>query len=688
MAAEGETSSSTLRDREFLLEIEAKVREWWENKKVFSAECEKPGYKFFGKFPFDSFMGNPFSLSKLDQSAYLPAFPVDVMRFALAYVCDGTVDEAKINFLHSIADSVFDTATTAILKFTEEISWHEEFLAADFDSCLRCGPPSTFADKVFANEINIALNRTKQQYEADQFRESLDSIFELQYARNWYKSSCGGTNAMNRDLVWRFMDVQTCLITPICPHYAEYVWRDLLYKIDFVVNADWPVADAPDDSTLQSANKYLKDLIDSMKKQTEMERNKKGTAPATSSLIEESQNLEALIYVNEACDTLTFATEGLHTDYGQNEDELKQNEGVKFGAQALDLKLPFREIRVLLQNLDFIKREVGLDKVQVLSATNPEDLAKAGSPVKIIEAESSSPGNPAILFLTCPKSDCGSFGTSKTTPIMAALSSSGCARTHINPLTKFMSKPKCNDEKSRGPEWTDEQREEKHLAWETSDHHDTSTIDEKSRDNPASLYLPPSKLLFQSTFDEALDTACNQDKWLLVNMQCVDNFSSHMLNQHIWAEEAVSEIISTNFIFWHEYFDTPEGKMVARKYWLDSRTIVLLIDPMTGEAMCSWNGMVHRNDFVEDLVPYLERSPKNNFVTKEEEKELLALAASMESMESETGSGSTSKEDLVPFWNSSPWSTSPTQEDEELAVFTESMKWETSSPTSSKAKVD
>ncbi|KAM5566879.1 hypothetical protein ABKV19_015144 [Rosa sericea] len=601
MAAEGETSSSTVRNREFLLEIEAKVRKWWENKKVFSAECEKPGDKFFGKFPFDSFMGNPFSLSKLDQSAYLPAFPVDVMRFALAYVCDGAVDEAKINFLHSIADSVFDTATTAILKFTEEISWHEEFLAADFDSCLRCGPPSTFADKVFANEINIALNRTKQQYEANQFREALDSIFELQDARNWYKSSCGGTNAMNRDLVWRFMDVQTYLITPICPHYAEYVWRDLLYKIDFVVNADWPVADAPDDSTLQSANKYMKDLIDSMKKQIESERNKKDTAPATSSLTEESQNLEALIYVNEACDTLTFATEGLHTDYRQNENELKQNEGVKFGVQALDLKLPFREVSVLLQNLEFIKREISLDKVQVLSATNPHDLAKAGSPVEMIEAESSSPGNPAILFLTRPKSDCRSFGTSKITPLMAALSSSGCAPTHTKPLTMFMSKPKFDDEESWGPEWTDEQREGKHVAWETSDHHRST-----SRDNPASLYRPPSKLLFQSSFDEALDTACNQDKWLLVNMQCVDNFSSHMLNQHIWAEEAVSEIISTNFVFWHEYFDTPEGEIVATKYNLESRTIVLLIDPMTGEAMCSWNGMVHRNDFVEVTYHLME----------------------------------------------------------------------------------
>lgn len=39
---------------------------------------------------------------------------------------------------------------------------------------------------------------------------------------------------MNRDLVWRFMDVQTRMIAPICPHYAEYVWRELLKKDGFV----------------------------------------------------------------------------------------------------------------------------------------------------------------------------------------------------------------------------------------------------------------------------------------------------------------------------------------------------------------------------------------------------------------------------------------------------------------------
>ncbi|KAK9913422.1 hypothetical protein M0R45_037240 [Rubus argutus] len=75
MAAEGGKSFAR-RDR--LLEIEAKARNWWEEKQVFRAKsCEKPpepGEKFFGNFPFPYMngflhLGHAFSLSKLEFAA-------------------------------------------------------------------------------------------------------------------------------------------------------------------------------------------------------------------------------------------------------------------------------------------------------------------------------------------------------------------------------------------------------------------------------------------------------------------------------------------------------------------------------------------------------------------------------------------------------------------------------------------
>ncbi|KAK4833288.1 hypothetical protein QYF36_002098 [Acer negundo] len=107
-------------------------------------------------------------------------FSADATRYALADAGDG-VDDA--NF-------VFDTANTGILRLTKEISWMEEVLATE--SSLSTGPPSNYADRVFENEINIAVKMTEQHYENYMFREALKSgFYDLQAARDEYRFSCG-----------------------------------------------------------------------------------------------------------------------------------------------------------------------------------------------------------------------------------------------------------------------------------------------------------------------------------------------------------------------------------------------------------------------------------------------------------------------------------------------------------------
>lgn len=108
------------------------------------------------------------------------------------------------------------------------------------------------------------------------------------------------------------------------------------------------------------------------------------------------------------------------------------------------------------------------------------------------------------MFVSPKLSDCRSFGTSNITPVKLTPTSSGCAPTHTNTFTMFMSKPKFSDEESRLVEWIDEQRKEKQLVWETSDQHATFTTTTKSRNNLPSLYRLPSKLLFQSSFDKVM----------------------------------------------------------------------------------------------------------------------------------------------------------------------------------------
>ncbi|XP_061989436.1 leucine--tRNA ligase, cytoplasmic-like [Rosa rugosa] len=351
-------------------------------------------------------------------------YSADATRFALADISDG-IDDAYFSF---------ETANAAIVRLTKEIDWIDRMKDKDLgkDSSLRIDSPCTFSDRVFLNEINIAVKRTEQNYQGCMFREALKTgFYDLQAARDWYRISCGGTNAMNHDLVWRFIDVQTRLIAPICPHYAEHVWRELLEREGFAVNAGWPAADAPD-LTLQSANKYLQDSIDSIRK---LHNKQLPTSKKTNMGASATSLTEALIYVKEKYDgwkaeclrilqhdlnrdTLTSAHEDKEifealkaSSFGQDDDfsqkncmeflKFKKEKAVALGIQALDLKLPFGEIEVLEQNLDLIKKQIhGLEEVQVLSAINAADIARAGPHARLLEKNPPSPGSPTTVFLT------------------------------------------------------------------------------------------------------------------------------------------------------------------------------------------------------------------------------------------------------------------------------------------------
>lgn len=197
------------------------------------------------------------------------------------------------------------------------------------------------------------------------------------------------------------------------------------------------------------------------------------------------------------------------------------------------------------------------------------------------------------------------------------------------------------------------EEEMKHPAvWENEQ--GGSSTSESSRDNLAAMFRPPFALMIQGPFEKAKLAAAAADKWLLANLQSPTEFSSHMLNRDTWANEAVAQTIKTNFIFWQVYDDTSEGKKVCTYYKIESVPVILVIDPVTGQKMRSWSGMVHPDRLLEDLLPFMDSGPKNHHTslshkrpressnvqvqkvqveTNEEDEELQqALAASMESM--------------------------------------------------------
>ncbi|XP_057777777.1 plant UBX domain-containing protein 7-like [Salvia miltiorrhiza] len=151
-------------------------------------------------------------------------------------------------------------------------------------------------------------------------------------------------------------------------------------------------------------------------------------------------------------------------------------------------------------------------------------------------------------------------------------------------------------------------------VWETEGASSSSAVD-RTQDNLASLYRPPFALMFHGPFEKAKDNARMQNKWLIVNMQSTKEFSSHTLNRDTWANEAIAQTIKTNFIFWQVYDDTEQGSKVCTYYKLDSIPVILVIDPITGQKMHAWRGMVQPEKLLEDLLPFMDSNPSGHHVS-------------------------------------------------------------------------
>lgn len=124
----------------------------------------------------------------------------------------------------------------------------------------------------------------------------------------------------------------------------------------------------------------------------------------------------------------------------------------------------------------------------------------------------------------------------------------------------------------------------------------------------ANLY-PPIALIHLGCFEKVKLDAKAADKWLTVNIQSTTEFNSLMLNGHTWANEALAETIMCNFVFWQIDDDKEEGQKVSTYYKVESRPVILVIDPITGLQMRSWSGMVETETLLEDLVPLMDKSP-------------------------------------------------------------------------------
>ncbi|XP_015982068.2 leucine--tRNA ligase, cytoplasmic [Rousettus aegyptiacus] len=378
------------------------VAMWPEQSDKWPVAVRANGHLLLNSEKMSKSTGNFFTLNQA-----IDKFSADGMRLALADAGD-TIEDA--NFVETMADA-------GILRLYTWVEWVKE-MVANWDS-LRSGPANTFNDRVFASEMNAGIIKTDQNYEKMLFKEALKTgFFEFQAVKDKYRELA--IEGMHRDLVFRFIEVQTLLLAPFCPHVCEHIWT-LLGKPDSIMNASWPVV-GPVDETLIHSSQYLMEVAHELRL-----RLKNYMMPAKGKKTDTSKQLpqkpsHCTIYVAKNYPpwqhtTLSVLRNHIENNNGKLPDnkviaselgslpELKKymkkvmpfvamiKENLeKVGPRVLDLQLEFDEQAVLMQNIVYLTNSLELEHIEVKFASEAEDKIR----------EDCCPGKPLTVFRTEP----------------------------------------------------------------------------------------------------------------------------------------------------------------------------------------------------------------------------------------------------------------------------------------------
>lgn len=120
----------------------------------------------------------------------------------------------------------------------------------------------------------------------------------------------------------------------------------------------------------------------------------------------------------------------------------------------------------------------------------------------------------------------------------------------------------------------------------------------------ADLFRPPIELMHKGSFETAKDSGQLSNKWLMINIQNVQDFACQCLNRDVWSNDAVKSIIREHFIFWQVYHDSEEGQRYIQFYKLNKFPYISILDPRTGQKMVEWNEL-DVSSFLDQVTGFL-----------------------------------------------------------------------------------
>lgn len=118
------------------------------------------------------------------------------------------------------------------------------------------------------------------------------------------------------------------------------------------------------------------------------------------------------------------------------------------------------------------------------------------------------------------------------------------------------------------------------------------------------------------TWDDARTLGKEDKKWIMVNLQDMNDFNCQALNRDIWKDEAVKRLVQEHFLFLQYDKDYPDAEEYLTFYFPnqghenpDNYPHVSIIDPRTGEQVKVWSGRPFPSaaDFHAEVAEFLDR---------------------------------------------------------------------------------
>ena len=352
---------------------------WDDEPECWPRSVRANGHLLLDNEKMSKSLGNIISLAE-----GVEMFSADGMRLALADAGD-VLEDANFNTAQ---------ANAGILRLHTLVEWVTETVEAL--PTLRCtNYGEFFYDKIFLNDINRALAETDKNFGSTMFREGLKTgFFEFLSARDRYRELSSAGEGMHRDLILRYIKAQVIILSPICPHTCDYLWREVLKEKGSVLTTSWPEYETPDVSIIKAADHLMEcthDFRIKLKNYTTPPK-KKGKEIKPNETPNHMTVYVAKNYPSWQEKTLDVLKANYAPDssegFPSNPELLKQlkeieevkvmmkkvmpfvsfvkNQVMEKGSSALDSHLPFSEFDLFSTNKEYISRALELDSLQVL----------------------------------------------------------------------------------------------------------------------------------------------------------------------------------------------------------------------------------------------------------------------------------------------------------------------------------